>query len=167
MKKISVFLLCCACFLNIGWNWHKNPKVDESIQKGYAAWQAGNLTEAMVDYEKALMLKPDHTDALNALGVLYEEVGLPKNAEEKYLTVISIDRKYLPAYFNLGILYWNQGNMKKASYYFQKRVEWGRLRDPWTIKARKALENIQKNENMGHQGTVDQGFNMMNQPISQ
>ncbi len=127
--------------------WHENPKVAQYTRQGYEAWQLGNLTEAMTAYENALMLKPKDTQALNFLGVIYEEMGLPDKAEEKYLTAIKIDRDFLPAYFNLGAFYWNQGNTQKALYYFQKRVQLGDPKDSWTIQAQKALSNIQNNQN--------------------
>lgn len=116
------------------------------MQKGYLAWGLGNLTEAMNDYEAALMLKPDDTDALNFLGTIYEEMGLPAKAQEKYLTALSIDKEFLPAYFNLGMLYWNQGDPSKAAYYFQKRVQYGDPSDSWTMQAQRALQKIQSSQ---------------------
>ncbi len=167
MKKTELLFLCLICLTNIGWDWHKNPKTDDYMQKGYAAWQAGNLTEAMDDYEKALMLQPNQTDALNFLGVIYEEMGLPQKAEEKYLTAISVDFKFLPAYSNLGILYWNQGDTPKAIFYFRKRMEWGLSNDPWTMKAEKALENMHASTGMDRQNLIQQTIDQIQQQIPQ
>jgi tetratricopeptide (TPR) repeat protein len=52
----------------------------------------------------------------------------------------------LPAYLNLGLLYWNKSDLEKATYYFQKRVELGRASDPWTKKAKAALVSIKLKE---------------------
>lgn len=124
--------------------WKENPQVQKFMRQGYEAWQAGNLTEAMDYYQNALELNPRQTDALNSLGVIYEQVGLPDKAEEKYLSAIKLNYKYLAAYSNLGFLYWNQGNLEKSAYYFKKRVELGNPKDPWTIKAQRALDAVKK-----------------------
>ena len=156
MRGIQLFFLSVLCAVNIGWMWKDNPKVREDMDKGYQAWQAGNRTEAMKYYEDALSLKPDAIDALNSLGVIYEELGVPAKAEEKYLAAIKVNYKFLPAYSNLAVLYWNQGNTDKAIYYFQKRVELGNPQDPWTVKAKKALANIQNNQVAAKQADVNQ-----------
>lgn len=147
-RFLGSLAMTLVCLVNIGWVSHQNPRVDDYIQKGYTAWATGNLTEAMNDYESALMFKPDQTDALNFLGTIYEEMGLPTKAEKKYLTAISIDKKFLPAYFNLGMLYWNQGDLPKAVYYFQQRIQNGQADDLWTIKAQRALEKIRPSQSM-------------------
>jgi len=144
------------CLVSIGWMWRENPKIAEYMHKGYKAWESGNFTEAQSDYERALDLKPNQTDALNMLGVIYEEMRLPEKAEEKYLTVIRIDKKYLSAYFNLGILYWNQGDTQKATEYFQKRIQLGSSIDPWTMKAAEALRSIQTSKLVRRQIEVNQ-----------
>lgn len=112
------------------------------MQQGYEAWKARNFNEAILAYENVLSLKPTNIDALNFLGVIYEEIGYPEKAEGKYLTAIAINQRYLPAYLNLGLLYWNKGDLEKATYFFQKRVEYGRASDPWTVKAKAALASI-------------------------
>jgi Flp pilus assembly protein TadD len=145
MIRFQAFFLLCVCLLSIGWMWKENSKVQEYMEQGYKAWQAGNLTEAMNYYQEALELEPQHVSALNSLGVVYEGVGLPDKAEEKYLSALTLDDKFLPAYSNLAFLYWNQGNFEKAAHYFQKRVDLGNPRDIWTIKAQRALETIKKN----------------------
>ncbi|MBI3602684.1 MAG: tetratricopeptide repeat protein [Candidatus Omnitrophica bacterium] len=167
MKRIELFFLCWVCLMNIGWVWHKNPKVDDYMQKGYHAWQVGNLTEAMSNYKQALILQPAQTDALNFLGVIYEEMGLPQKAEEQYLAAISVDTKFLPAYSNLGILYWNQGDIDKSIFYFQKRVELGSAHDPWTVKAEKALENMHADKAVDRQSLIQQAIDQAHQQMSQ
>ena len=141
MKKIQILFLSLVCLVNIAW-MSKPSKDQELMQKGYQDWQAGDLTAAMNDYENVLALKPRNIEALNLLGVIYEEVGEVKKAEEKYLTALKLNRDFLPVYLNLGLLYWNQGDLEKAIYYLQKRVERGNPKDLWTLKARKALEAI-------------------------
>ena len=141
MSFLSLF-----CLFNIAWIW-QTPKDQEYMKKAAEAYKAGNLNEAITDYGIVLTIKPKNVDALNSLGVIYEELGFPDKAEEKYLTALNINMHFLPAYLNLGLLYWNRGDLERASYYFQQRVNFGRPHDPWTIKAQKALENIQAKTN--------------------
>lgn len=165
MRGIQLFFLSVLCMVSIGWMWKDNPKVQEQMQKGYQAWQAGNRTEAMSYYEAALALKPDEVDALNSLGVIYEEVGLLEKAEEKYLAAIKVDYKFLPAYSNLGVLYWNQGNTAKAIHYFQKRVDLGLPGDPWTIKAKKALDKMMATAAVNRQENINQAVDQLSSSV--
>lgn len=165
MRGIQLFVLSVLCTVSIGWMWKDNPRVQEQIQKGYQAWQAGNRTEAMTYYEAALALKPDEVDALNSLGVIYEEVGLLEKAEEKYLAAIKVNYKFLPAYSNLGVLYWNQGNTAKAIHYFQKRVDLGNPNDPWTVKAKKALDKMKATSAMNRQEDINQAVDHLSSSV--
>jgi Flp pilus assembly protein TadD len=142
MRGIQIFFLSLLCLVNIAWTDKGVSKVKQDIQKGYEAWQAGNLSEALIFYNSALKIQPKNPDVLNTIGVLYEEFGLSDQAEEKYLAAITLNRKHLPAYSNLGYLYWNRGDLEKAAFYFEKRVYGGNPKDPWTIKARKALNKV-------------------------
>ena len=142
MRIIQIFVLFLVCLVNMGWANQDNTEINEYLQKGYQAWQAGNFNEALNYYEDVLRIQPKQIDAINFIGVIYEEYGWKDKAEEKYQTAISLDRQYLPALSNLGYLYWNQGDLEKAAFYFQKRIQWGRPKDPWTIQTQKALKNI-------------------------
>ncbi len=148
MKKIQVAILMIFCVTQIAWVWQK-PKDKEYMQKGYEAYTAGNFNEAILAYENVLALKPTNVDAMNFLGVIYEEIGYPEKAEEKYLTAIKINRQYKAAYLNLGLLYWNKADYEKASYFFQKRVEMGDR----SVSLVQAMIASQK-ANIGLQATV-------------
>ena len=142
MRSLQIISLFLVCLINIGWKGSENYQAQEEMKKAYTAWQAGNLSEALGYYEESLKLHPKNAVALNNIGVVYEEFGLPQKASEKYRAAIKVDRDYLPAYSNLGYLYWNQGDLKSATYYFEMRIKWGSPKDPWTIKAKSALKKI-------------------------
>ncbi len=143
MKQFQVILLLILCFGNIAWDWQK-PKDQEYMDKGNQAYASGNRSEALGQYQNALMVNPRNIKALNLLGILYEEMGFPEKAEEKYLTAIKVDRHFLPPYLNLGFLYWNKGDQRQATYFFEERVRLGRSNDPWTVKAKNALKKIKE-----------------------
>jgi Flp pilus assembly protein TadD len=146
MKRFQILLLCLFCLVNVAATWSSDSKVQNLVKRGYQAWHAGNRAEAIAYYKNALELDPQQLDALNSLGVIYEEMGFTDKAEEKYLSVLKLNDDYMPAYSNLGYLYWNQGDIANAIHYFQKRAQYGGSRDPWAVKAKKALETIKKNQ---------------------
>lgn len=111
--------------------------------QGLESQSAGNLDSAMALYQKAIELDPMFPDAYNDLGIIYEAKGYNDRAEEVYVKAIKLDPAYLSAYSNLALLYENQRNLDKAAYYWQKRGELGLADDPWTIKAKQRLEDIQ------------------------
>lgn len=110
--------------------------------KGYEAQRMGDLDSAMSYYQKAIELDPVYVAAYNDLGVIYESKGFTDRAEESYLKCLKIDPYYRGAYFNLASLYEDKGELRKAAYYWKKRIQIGDPNDPWTKKAKEHLQNI-------------------------
>ncbi|MBF0489663.1 MAG: tetratricopeptide repeat protein [Candidatus Omnitrophica bacterium] len=156
MERIQIFFLSLFCLINIGWVSQEPSKLQDRLNKGYQAWQQGNLTEALNYYQDALMLEPRQVDVMNTIGAIYEQLGWPQKAEMKYLTAIRIKKTYLPSYYNLGLFYWNQGQTQKAMDYLQKRIDLGDPKDTWTIKARRYLEDIKSNRKMELEKAIEQ-----------
>jgi Flp pilus assembly protein TadD len=111
-------------------------------QQGYEYQKMGNLEGAMTFYQKATQLDPGYALAYNDLGIIYEANGCPECAEQVYQKAIELDPKLLSAYSNLALLYESQDNLGRASFYWSKRVELGNPQDPWTIRARQRMEDI-------------------------
>ena len=141
---IIIFFLCVTSFL-----FAQEPNLTE-LQKqarnyraqGLELQRAGNIDEAMALYQKAIELDPSYPIAYNDLGILYEGKGFIDGAEECYLKAIKIDPDYLSTYANLALVYENKRDLKKAAFYWEKRLELGSPDDPWTQKARQRLEDI-------------------------
>jgi tetratricopeptide (TPR) repeat protein len=112
--------------------------------KGYEAQMKGDMPQARFLYERAAVLMPDDASLLNDLGLVSEALGKIDEAEEYYLKAITADFKCLPAYSNLGYLYENKGNYELAGQYFEKRVKFGKVRDPRTLQAQAELDRITK-----------------------
>jgi len=110
--------------------------------QGVELQRTGNIDEAMALYQKAIELDPSYQIAYNDLGILYEGKGFIDRAEECYLKAVKIDPDYLSAYTNLALVYENKRDLKKAAFYWEKRLELGSSDDPWTQKARQRLEDI-------------------------
>ncbi|MCX5713558.1 MAG: tetratricopeptide repeat protein [Candidatus Omnitrophica bacterium] len=109
---------------------------------GLTQQRAGNLSEAMSLYLKALQLDPFYAVAYNDLGVIYEAQGLYDQAEECYLKSSRIDPGYLSPYSNLASLYEAKRDLKNAAYYWKKRAQMGTSDDIWTQKAKRRLEDL-------------------------
>jgi len=112
--------------------------------KGYEAQMKGDMAQAEFLYERADVLMPDDAALLNDLGLVEESLGKIDEAEEHYLKAITADFKCLPAYSNLAYLYENKENYELAGQYFEKRVKFGKVRDPRTLQAQAELERITK-----------------------
>jgi len=111
-------------------------------QQGQKAKEMGELDEAVNFFQKAIVLDSSYAACYNDLGILYEAKGLIERAEECYLRCIKIDPNYLSAYSNLALVYENMRELRKALFYWEKRVDLGSANDPWTEKARARIKDI-------------------------
>ncbi|MCA8294817.1 tetratricopeptide repeat protein [Burkholderia sp. AU30198] len=71
---------------------------------GVAAHHAGQAADAARHYRAAIALYPDHTEALNNLGILLEDDGHAGEAEHCYRRAIEIHPDNVDACVNLGLL---------------------------------------------------------------
>lgn len=62
------------------------------------------FSEALIHYKKTIELEPLNKFALNNIANVYKELSLFNEAIELYKKAISIDKNYLQAHFNLGLL---------------------------------------------------------------
>jgi tetratricopeptide (TPR) repeat protein len=107
--------------------------------KGYEEQQNGRMDRALSYYEKAISLGVKNAVLFNDMGVIYEQIGIPKKAEEYYLNSIKINPKYLPPYTNLAYFYKEKGDTRRASAYFKARYKRASATDPWKEKVRQEL----------------------------
>ena len=110
--------------------------------RGNELQACGALGQALFFYERAEALSPDDAVLLNDKGLLLEQLGRLKDAEDCYLKALAVNFKCLPATSNLAYLYKGQGKYDLAAEYFSKRVQYGLARDPWTLEAQMELERI-------------------------
>jgi superkiller protein 3 len=80
-------------------------KVDSKTKEGYELVTAGKLDEAIALANSVLADNPQHTGALNVLGLaLYKSGDLPA-AMATYQKALEIDPKHAEVHFNLGNVY--------------------------------------------------------------
>lgn len=89
-------------------------KADEALKRGLAAQVAGDVDEALDEYEKTLKADPDNTFALYNVGLIRQNQGNAADAERNYRRVLEIDPNFSSAIFNLAILRNNAGAPQEA-----------------------------------------------------
>lgn len=117
-------------------------KAVELRSKALAMQNKGNYFEAIKVLSEAVSLYPQYSQAYCDLGILYESLGVKKDAEILYLKSLEIDPGYLAACTNLALLYESMQDFPKAACYWQKRAELGAPNDKWTQKAKERLSAL-------------------------
>lgn len=140
--RIVVYLFVTISFVNIAAIVSADQKKDLAEQyrnQGYEEQLKGNLYEALSFYTKSVTLGGGDPVVLNDIGVIYEQIGLIKKAEDFYQQAAKVDPRYLPTYSNLGYLYLKTGRREKAFINFKKRYVSSEPGDPWGEKAKEEI----------------------------
>ncbi len=74
-------------------------------ERGSIHLQTKNKNQALDDFNRALLVKPDFAEAYNRLGLVSERLSQFENAEQFYLTAIKKDPKNSEYELSLGLLY--------------------------------------------------------------
>jgi tetratricopeptide (TPR) repeat protein len=76
---------------------------------GHALKEAHRLDEALREFEQAVLLDPDYTDALNNLATVYGSIGRKTEALALLQKTLTLDPGHLQAKYNLAINYYEMG----------------------------------------------------------
>lgn len=103
-------------------------KAGEEIEKGFSLFPTNKtLMLSLINYyivknespakvinylDKAILADPTNASLYNAKATLYEKLPDLDKAAEAYKKAIEISPEYFDAYFNLGVMYYNQGAAK-------------------------------------------------------
>jgi tetratricopeptide (TPR) repeat protein len=102
----------------------KSPhKIRPLLNRGCFCAVQGNLRQAMFDFNKAIEINPDDTNAYTDRGVIYAEQGNLTQAISDFNKAIEINPKNEKAYCNRGIAYYQQGNSPQALLDYNKAIE--------------------------------------------
>lgn len=100
-----------------------NPKSWNSyLRKGVAEYLGNHQSEAIVAFKQALALKPDFSDALYSLGVVYGDQGQNEQAVALFNQVLRGDPANVPAALGLGDIYRKSGRYDQAIDYYRIAV---------------------------------------------
>ncbi len=102
---------------------HKIPKEAlKSFRRGQELAEAGNNESAVQELAKTVALDPEFAEAHAALGVTYAHLMRFAEAEAELKRAIALDPSS-PGYYNLGLVYFQTGNMHAAEASVRKALQ--------------------------------------------
>ncbi len=121
---VAVFALMPACATTSDPPAVDKTKMSEGyMTRGYAYLEVGRHELALTEFQRSLQENPDNKWANYYLGVTYDKLGKPVEAEKYYSDAIDIDSGFSEAYNALGVVYSKQQKWKDAIKNFQKALE--------------------------------------------
>jgi len=132
-----------------------SPKV--CLNLGMAYKRAGRRREAIEMLKKAILIKPDYTEAYNDLGYVYAEEGRYDEAIRLYRKALTLEPRHVETYVNFGNAYVFMKQPEKAISMFKKILEI----DPAHVKAYINLGNVYCSA-----GRFDEGIGSFEKAIS-
>lgn len=105
----------CANFENVSAEYH--------FQRARLRESQGEYGKAIVDYETALDLAPEHHQALFHLAYRYDLSGHEDRAIECYKQIVQGSPAFVSALLNLAVLYEDRGEFEKAARCVDKVLE--------------------------------------------
>ncbi len=139
---LGIFLLVAVLPQNTVLAQSDEKVASDFRDRGLTCQRQGNFKQALFYYSRVSVLTPSDPVPFNDMGLMQEYLGMNSEAEASYLKAIELDRKYMPAYSNLGRFYIKCGRVSSAVQYLKQRVELGRAEDPWTLEAQSQLDDI-------------------------
>ena len=100
-----------------------NKRADNHYNNGLQYAVSGNFELAIVEYDQAIALNPNHAYAYNERGATYYQVHDLYQAISDFSKAIELDSTYTYAYNNRGISYANLGDYDNAIADFSKAIE--------------------------------------------
>jgi tetratricopeptide (TPR) repeat protein len=109
---------------------------------GVELQEQGRQREAIAEYDEAIRLDPEYTEAYNNRGSAYAGLGQYQRAIQDFDEAIRLNPEYAEAYYNRGLTYKLQGKKSQAIADFEKFIT---LTDnfEWVQMARQAIEELQ------------------------
>ncbi len=75
---------------------------------------AGRIDEAIAQYERSILLEPNHAEACNNMGAALAAKGRLEEAMARYIRALSLKPDYAEAWNNLGVALLTQGKLAEA-----------------------------------------------------
>src|SRR6266852_3066953 len=104
------------------------PPFDQGVfllhyNRGREAFQEGRYAEARRELENAQKLRPDDSDVLNLLGLVYFKTNAFPEAEVIYRRLAKENSNVFILHSNLGLILFKQGKLDEAEHYLLRAVE--------------------------------------------
>jgi Flp pilus assembly protein TadD len=98
-----------------------NPDALNNLGMRYQ--KEGELEKAIVEFKKALALRPNHAGTLNNLGACYGRLKRFQESEETFMKALAVNPKDVFAMSNLAVMYLETGRLDQARRYAERAVE--------------------------------------------
>ncbi len=104
-----------------------------------------------INYHKAVMhfYPVQKAEALGMLGFCYERLGKQSQSIEAYAQAIAANPDYFWPYYNLGVIYYRQGQYSKAADYFLQAIEREPVRTIVLLARSKVYNDVKLSKNNG------------------
>ena len=104
------------------------PPFDQGVfllhyNRGREAFQEGRYAEARRELESAQRLRPDDSDVLNLLGLVYFKTNAFPEAEVIYRRLSSENPNVFILHSNLGLILFKQSKLDEAEHYLLRAIE--------------------------------------------
>ncbi|HEX7151713.1 MAG TPA: tetratricopeptide repeat protein [Thermoanaerobaculia bacterium] len=104
------------------------PPFDQGVfllhyNRGREAFQEGRYAEARRELEAAQRLRPDDSDVLNLLGLVYFKTNAFPEAEVIYRRLVRENANVFILHSNLGLILFKQGKLEEAEQFLLRAVE--------------------------------------------
>ena len=96
---------------------------EEAYRAGSEALRSRNYEDAVAALERALELRPEHTDSWLKLGISRSALLDWDGAIEAYGRLLEIDPEHAKAHHNLGNVYFRRGDLENAVLEYGKALE--------------------------------------------
>ena len=93
--------------------------IDPALQRAFQLFQAGQFAQAEGECRRLLATRPNHSGALQLLGLLANRMGKVEAAVDFLRKAIAADPGVNDYHNNLGVILTNQGRMEEARAAFQ------------------------------------------------
>ena len=99
------------------------PTAEMFVTRGLIYYSRGDYYNAHEDFESAVMLEPDSTEAIYDLALSLEKLERIDEALETYDRLLAVDDEFFNGWYNRGRLRMMKGNYAKALEDFDRALE--------------------------------------------
>ncbi len=99
------------------------PTAEMFAIRGLIYYSRGEYYDARADFESAVILEPDSTEAIYDLALSLEKLGRNDEAIEMYDRLLAVDDKFFNGWYNRGRLRLMKGEYPKALEDFDRALE--------------------------------------------
>jgi len=108
------------------------------LAAGYIYARAGQVQEAIQEFETAKQMDTVNPESYFALGSLWEQTGNPLLAEQEYAKAVELDHTYVLARVRLAKYLKSHGALAEAENHLREAIKW----NPNSIEAHEDLGNL-------------------------